>query len=44
MRDDEKEILYPYLKKIESNNTIIRMLIREVDYKTKVDKKLFDIE
>jgi zinc protease len=44
MRDDEKEILYPYLKKIESNNTTIRMLIREVDYKTKVDKKLFDIE
>ncbi len=44
MRDEEKEILYPYLKKIESNNTTIRMLIREVDYKSRVDKKLFDLE
>ncbi|NJO90927.1 MAG: hypothetical protein HC831_19660 [Chloroflexia bacterium] len=44
MRDEDKEILYPYLKKIESNNTSIRMLIREVDYKSRVDKKLFDIE
>ena len=44
MRDDDKEILYPYLKKIESDKTIIRMLIREVDYKSKVDRKLFVID
>jgi zinc protease len=44
MRDEEKGILYPYLKKIEGKNTVIRMLIRDVDYKTRVDRKLFDLE
>ncbi|MDF1546866.1 MAG: insulinase family protein [Bacteroidales bacterium] len=41
-RTDDKEILYPYLKTIVSSNTTIRMIIREVDYKSKVEKKLFE--
>jgi len=41
-RDDEKEILYPFLKTIVSGNTIIRMIIREIDYKSKIDKRLFE--
>jgi predicted Zn-dependent peptidase len=41
IKDDE--ILYPYLKIINGPETTIRMLIREVDYNSKSDKKLFDI-
>lgn len=42
-RNEEKEILYPFLKIITTNDAVIRMLIREVDYKTKLNKKLFEI-
>jgi len=42
-RNAENEILYPFLKIITANETTIRMIIREVDYKTKINKKLFEI-
>ena len=42
-RDKEDEILYPYLKIISAPETTIRMRIREVDYDTKTDKKLFEV-
>ena len=42
-RSEDKEILYPYLKIITTHEAVIRMLIREVDYKTKLNKKLFEI-
>jgi zinc protease len=42
-RTKDDEILYPYLKVIITPETTIRMLIREVDYNTKTDKKLFEL-
>jgi len=42
-RDEDKDILYPYLKIINTNETTIRMLIREVDYKNKINKRIFEI-
>jgi len=42
-RTEEKEILYPHLKIISTHEAVIRMLIRGVDYKTKQNKKLFEI-
>jgi zinc protease len=41
-KDKDDEILYPYLKIIKTNETTIRMLIREVNYEAKSDKKLFE--
>jgi len=41
-KKNNDEILYPYLKIIQTPETTIRMLIREVDYNSKIDKKLFE--
>lgn len=44
VKNEEKELLYPHLKIITSGKTTIKMVIRKIDYKSKIDKKLFDIE
>jgi len=43
-KNNKKEILYPYLQTISTKNTIIRMIIRSIDYNTKIDKKKFDLK
>ena len=43
-KNNKKEILYPYLQTISTKNTIIRMIIRSIDYDAKIDKHEFNIK
>jgi len=43
-RENEKEIVYAYMKTITSGKTKITMVIRNVDYKSKIDKKIFELD
>lgn len=40
--NDKKGIIYPYYKKIVGGNTIVKMLIGDIDFKTKIDKRKFE--
>ncbi|MBN2755604.1 MAG: insulinase family protein [Bacteroidales bacterium] len=42
-REKDKEILYPYKQTITSEKVKIIMIIRNVDYKSKIDKKKFNL-
>jgi zinc protease len=42
-RNKDSEILYPYIKLIEAPDATIRMIIKEVNYDTKLPAKLFTI-
>jgi zinc protease len=42
-KENENGILYPYLKVIFGPQTTIRMKIRDINYDSKLDRKLFEI-
>ncbi|MFN8257470.1 MAG: insulinase family protein [Bacteroidales bacterium] len=42
-KTQESEILYPFLKIIKAKDVVIKMKIREIDYKTRINKKFFEI-
>ncbi|RLD63822.1 MAG: hypothetical protein DRI95_11235, partial [Bacteroidetes bacterium] len=40
----DKDVVYPYYQLITGEETVIRLMIREINTKTRIDKKVFKIE
>ena len=41
---ENEDVIYPYFQSIKAKETIIKLIIRDIDTKNRIEKKLFDIK